>query len=144
MSTSNDRRKFDRESGFTLVELLVVLVIIGLLVTISTPRVLQYLASAKVDAARTQISNFESALELYFIDNGTYPSNQQGLEALVSKPSSVDTWNGPYIKLKGQILDPWGNPYVYKHDPSKADVEIISLGSDGNDGGDGNGADITN
>jgi len=132
------------EAGFTLVELLVVLAIISLILAVSTPQVLRYLSSAKVDAARTQIRSFESALELYFIDNGGYPSDQEGLIALVNKPGSASRWNGPYLKLQGDLLDPWGNPYVYKNDFQTRTVEIISFGADGAIGGDSEGADIAN
>lgn len=144
MSNKKRGKKNKNDAGFTLVELLVVLAIIGLLLAVGTPQVLKYLSSAKVDAAKTQISNFESALELYFIDNGNYPSDQEGLDSLVRKPSSAERWNGPYIKLKGDIKDPWGNPYTYKFDTSKSEVEITSLGNDGAKGGEGVNADITN
>jgi len=134
----------NNDDGFTLVEMLVVLAIIGLLLAVSTPQVLRYLSSAKVDAAKTQISNFESALELYFIDNGSYPTDQQGLGALMSKPTTIETWNGPYLKLKGDILDPWGNLYAYKYDANEARIKITSLGADGADGGEGVNKDISN
>jgi len=141
-SSTVKQKAIMQDSGFTLVELLVVLAILGLLVAIGTPQVLRYLSSAKVDAAKTQISNFESALELYFIDNGAYPNEQQGLSALVQKPSGTQSWNGPYIKLKGEILDPWGNPYLYEYDASKTTVLISSFGADGAVGGEGVNADI--
>lgn len=137
-----DKKKFQKDDGFTLVELLVVLVIIGLLATLATPQVLRYLGQAKVDTTNAQISNFESALELYFIDNGKYPEDEEGLMALISKPASSVRWNGPYIKIKGGILDPWGNPYLYKKESSN--YQVISYGSDGALGGEGVSADITN
>jgi len=140
----NREKQNKRDGGFTLVELLVVLAIVGLLLAISTPQVLRYLASAKVDAAKTQIRNFESALELYFIDNGSYPSDQDGLNALVAKPASANRWNGPYLKLQGKLVDPWGNPYLYKSVTDSGIVQITSLGADGAVGGDSVNADITN
>lgn len=128
--------------GFTLIEMLVVLVIIGLIMGLVGPRVLSYLADARVKAARLQIEAFSSALDLYFLDNGRYPSSSEGLGALVRRPGSADSWNGPYLK-GGQVpADPWKNNYVYRSPGDGAPFEIISLGSDGREGGSGSAADI--
>src|SRR5262245_20780046 len=101
------------EEGFTLVEMLVVLAIIGLMTALVAPQILRYMGSARVDAARAQIRNFSSALELYFIDNGTYPSSEEGLAALSIAPASANGWSGPYIKGADKLADPWGNRYLY-------------------------------
>jgi len=130
------------EDGFTLVELLVVLAIIGLIAAIATPQVMRYLGTAKVDTTKAQLKNIESALELYYIDTGHYPSDEQGLTALETKPDSSDSWNGPYLKKGGLLRDGWGNAYLYKSPAGEKPFEILSLGRDGKDGGDGQDADI--
>ena len=129
-------------AGFTLIEMLVVLVIIGLIMGLVGPRVLNYLTDARVKAARLQIEAFSSALDLYYLDSGRYPATAEGLNALVRRPGNVESWNGPY--LKGGVVppDPWGNPYVYRAPAERAPFEIVSLGSDGRDGGTGSAADV--
>src|SRR5881397_797714 len=100
------------ERGFTLVEILVVITIIGLIMGLVGPRVLNYLTESKAKAAKIQIESFASALDLFFLDSGRYPSGSEGLGALVQRPGSINAWNGPYLK-GGQVpSDPWGNPYV--------------------------------
>ena len=128
--------------GFTLIEMLVVLVIIGLIMGLVGPRVLNYLTDARIKAARLQIEALSNSLDLYYLDTGRYPASNEGLSALVKRPGNVNTWNGPYIKGDTVPLDPWGNPYVYRSPGDRAPYEIISLGSDGRDGGSGNAADI--
>lgn len=128
--------------GFTLIEMLVVLVIIGLIMGLVGPRVLNYLTDARIKAARLQIEALSNALDLYYLDTGRYPASNEGLSALVKRPGNVNTWNGPYIKGDIVPLDPWGNPYVYRSPGDRAPYEIVSLGSDGRDGGSGNAADI--
>ena len=128
--------------GFTLIEMLVVLVIIGLIMGLVGPRVLNYLTDARIKATRLQIEALSSALDLYFLDTGRYPASSEGLNALMRRPSNVPQWNGPYLKGDNVPLDPWGNPYVYRSPGERAAYEIISLGSDGRDGGTGNAADI--
>jgi general secretion pathway protein G len=128
--------------GFTLIEMLVVLVIIGLIMGLVGPRVLNYLTDARIKATRLQIEALSNALDLYYLDTGRYPASNEGLSALVKRPGNVNTWNGPYIKGDTVPLDPWGNPYVYRSPGDRAPYEIISLGSDGRDGGTGNAADI--
>jgi general secretion pathway protein G len=129
-------------SGFTLIEMLVVLVIIGLIMGLVGPRVLNYLTDARVKAARLQVEAFSSSLDLYFLDNGRYPTSSEGLGALVQRPGNLTTWNGPYLKGGTLPADPWGNPYVYRSPAERAPFEIISLGSDGREGGTGSAADI--
>ena len=136
-----------REAGFTLIELMVVIVILGILATIVAPRFLGRTEDARRNAARVQISGFESALKLYKLDNGAYPGTEQGLEALVEKPASGSippSWKeGGYLE-KGKVpLDPWGNDYVYiSPGINNIDLDIISYGKDGEEGGTGNDADI--
>jgi general secretion pathway protein G len=129
-------------SGFTLIEMLVVLVIIGLVMGLVGPQVLNYLSDARVKAAKLQIEAFGSALDLYYLDVGRYPTANDGLNALVRRPGGVEVWNGPYLKGGSVPLDPWGHSYVYRSPAERAPYEIISLGSDGHEGGTGSGADI--
>jgi general secretion pathway protein G len=142
-----DRRgaaaKGDRRAGFTLVEMLVVLVIIGLIMGLVGPRVLGYLSDAKEKTARIQIENFKSALDLYYLDTGRYPSTTDGLGALVRRPGATDGWNGPYLRDGAVPPDPWGNPYVYRSPGEAAPYEVSSLGAKGKGkSGSGNGAAI--
>ena len=129
-------------AGFTLIEMLVVLVIIGLVMGLVGPQVLNYLTDARSKAARLQIEAFGSALDLYFLDVGRYPPANEGLNALVRRPSGVEVWNGPYLKGGAVPPDPWGRAYVYRAPGERAPYEIVSLGADGHEGGTGSGADI--
>jgi general secretion pathway protein G len=122
--------------------MLVVLVIIGLIMGLVGPQVLNYLTNARVKAAKLQIEAFASSLDLYYLDTGRYPSSSEGLEALVQRPGNLDVWNGPYLKGGTVPLDPWGHAYVYRAPAERAPYEIMSLGSDGQEGGTGNAADI--
>lgn len=130
------------ERGFTLIELLVVLVILGLLATIAGPRVIKFIGGAKTDTAQVQIQQLAGALELYRLEVGRYPSPDEGLGALVARPGSATAWNGPYIRNAEAIVDPWGNPYVYRVPGSATDFDIYSLGADGREGGDGEDQDV--
>ncbi|MFK5600326.1 type II secretion system major pseudopilin GspG [Methylobacterium sp. HMF5984] len=131
---SRDR---DRHGGFTLVELLVVLVILGLVMGLAGPRVLGYLSSSRERTAKLQIESFSSALDLFFLDNGRYPNMSEGLQALVQRPTSAENWSGPYLKQASVPVDPWGRPYEYRVPGKAAPYMIISLGPDGQRG-DGN------
>ena len=131
-------RRRNREGGFTLVEILVVLTIIGLVMALVGPRVLNYLAESKVKTARIQIQNLSSAVDLYYLDNGKYPTSGEGLTALVEKPEGTTSWNGPYLKARTVPNDPWGRTYVYKFPGQHGDYDISSLGPDGREGDDGN------
>jgi general secretion pathway protein G len=102
------------EAGFTLVELLVVLAILGLLIAVATPQLIGYLGKAKVDTARIQMHEMSTALDMFLVDVGRYPSQQEGLGALVANPGTLGTWRGPYLKASGVPLDPWGQPYQYR------------------------------
>lgn len=132
----------DRHSGFTLVELLVVLVILGLIMALVGPRVLGYLSSSRTKAASLQLSSFKSSLDLYYIDVGRYPSKSEGLKALVDKPPGVDGWNGPYLQQQTVPLDPWGNAYQYSVPGTKGPYRILTYGANGTTGGTGADADI--
>ncbi|MEM7776081.1 MAG: type II secretion system major pseudopilin GspG [Pseudomonadota bacterium] len=138
------RRTSDPEAGFTLLEVLVVLVIVVMLASFVGPRVVGYLSSSRAKAAKVQIEGFATALELYRMDVGRYPTPEEGLGALVQKPSNADAWNGPYLRKTAVPKDPWGNPYVLQKAPTGQPYLIVSHGSDGKPGGDGDAADITN
>lgn len=129
-------------AGFTLVEMLVVLAIIALITTLVAPQILRYLGSARADAAQAQIRNISSALELYFIDNGGYPSSEEGLPALAVAPASATRWNGPYLKGADKLADPWGNGYAYEN--AGTGFVVRSFGRDGKEGGEGLDKDLTN
>lgn len=131
-----------KDAGFTLVEMLVVITIIGLIMGLVGPRVLNYLAESKVKAARIQIESLASSLDLYYLDLGRYPSTAEGLAALTQRPGAAAAWNGPYLKNGAVPNDPWGHAYIY-HSPSEhGPYEILSYGSDGREGGAGAAGDI--
>jgi general secretion pathway protein G len=137
-------RRAGRQRGFTLIEMLVVITIIGLIMALVGPRVLNYLSESRVKAARIQVQSFTSALDLFYLDAGRYPSSSEGLEALVHPIGGLAAWNGPYLKGGTVPNDPWGNRYVYKVPGEHgAAYEVRSLGSDGQEGGAGTAADIT-
>jgi len=134
------------EKGFTLIELMVVIVILGILAAIIAPRIVGRTDDAKVTEAKVQIKNFETALKLYKIDNGTYPGTEQGLEALVAKPEAgkvPQNWReGGYLEKKKVPNDPWGAPYIYASPGASGDYDILSYGADSARGGEGFDADI--
>ena len=135
--------KRDRDGGFTLVELLVVLVILSLIMGLVGPRVLGYLSDARSRSAKLQIDSLGAALDLFYLDAGRYPTQSEGLSVLIKRPPSSDSWNGPYLKQSELPLDPWGNAYVYKVPGQEAPFQIISYGSDGREGGSDDASDIT-
>jgi general secretion pathway protein G len=134
-----------RQRGFTLLELLVVVVIIGLLAAFVAPKYFSQIGKSQVQITRAQIDSFDKALDQYRIDTGHYPNTDQGLAALNGQPANEPMWRGPYLK-KGVPLDPWGNAFVYRL-PSTVpgrDYDLISYGKDGQSGGTGDDADISN
>lgn len=132
-----------KRSGFTLLELLVVMVIIGLLAGYVGPKYFGQIGKSEVKAAKAQIDAFEKALDQYRLDVGRYPPTDAGLAALVSKPANEPKWAGPYLK-KAVPSDPWGRPYAYKSPGEHGEYDLLSFGKDGRPGGSGEAADITN
>jgi general secretion pathway protein G len=135
--------KRSAERGFTLVEILVVITIIGLIMGLIGPRVLNYLSESKSKAAKIQIESFGSALDLFFLDSGRYPTSSEGLKLLVQRPANIAGWNGPYLKGGVVPVDPWGNPYVYRAPGQHGPYDIVSYGADGQEGGTGSAGDIS-
>ena len=129
--------------GFTLIELLVVLAILTLLAGLVGPRVLNQLGGAKSKTAGVQIADLDKSLELFKLDVGRYPTTEEGLDALVTRPGSANGWTGPYLK-GGVPTDPWGKPYKYANPGPNGGIEILSLGADGAPGGEGENADVRN
>jgi general secretion pathway protein G len=132
------------QAGFTLVEMLVVLVIIGLIMGLVGPRVLSYLVESRVKAARLQIESFSSSLDLFYLDNGRYPTTQEGLDALLERPADAERWNGPYLKSNSVPNDPWGNHYVYRAPGNHGAYDLMSYGSSGQQGGESSETEIAN
>jgi general secretion pathway protein G len=131
------------QQGFTLVEMLVVITIIGLIMGLIGPRVLNYLSESKVKTAKIQLQSFASALDLFYLDAGRFPSTAEGLTALVRQTPGVAAWNGPYLKGGNVPSDPWNNGYVYHSPGEHGPYDIMSYGSDGQEGGSGVAADIS-
>jgi general secretion pathway protein G len=131
-----------KTAGFTLLELLVVIVIIGLLAAFVAPKYFGQIGRSKTQITKAQIDSFEKALDQYRIDTGHYPSTEAGLVALFVQPANEANWNGPYLK-KGVPMDPWGNAYIYKMPGAEGrEYDLISYGADGQQGGTGEDADI--
>ncbi|MGJ4912736.1 type II secretion system major pseudopilin GspG [Bradyrhizobium sp. HKCCYLRH2060] len=132
----------EHERGFTLVEMLVVITIIGLIMGLIGPRVLNYLSESKTKAARIQLQSFSAALDLFYLDAGRYPSTSEGLGALAQRPAGLSAWNGPYLKGGAVPKDPWNTAYVYRAPGDHGPYDILSYGADGQEGGSGTAADI--
>jgi general secretion pathway protein G len=134
-----------RWRGFTLLELMVVLLILALLASIAAPRVTKYLRRAKVETARIQVDALGAAIDSFNLDTGRFPSQDEGLAALVEKPTEASSWDGPYLKKKASLTDPWGQPYLYRFPGQKgSEYDIYSLGADHREGGEGDALDIGN
>lgn len=131
------------QRGFTLMELLVVLAILGLLASLVGPQVLNTLGGAKVKTAGIQIKDLEQALEMYKLDTGRFPNTEEGLNALMKKPGRASGWNGPYLK-SDVPLDPWSREYHYKYPGDRGELDIYTYGQDGEPGGEGEDSDVGN
>ncbi|MEN6587975.1 MAG: type II secretion system major pseudopilin GspG [Sulfuricella sp.] len=129
--------------GFTLLELLVVMVIIGLLAGYVGPKYFAQIGKSEIKVARAQIDSLDKSLDQFRLDTGHYPSMEEGLAALVARPANEPKWDGPYLK-KNVPQDPWGNPYVYRIPGEHSEYDLLSYGKDGQPGGDGEAADVTN
>ncbi|MEM9421660.1 MAG: type II secretion system major pseudopilin GspG [Pseudomonadota bacterium] len=145
MKPYTDTIRFSKHNqiGLTLFELLVVLAVLALLATLVAPRVIGYLGKAKSDIARGQMANIASALELYALDAGRYPTDEEGLTALVVAPEGATVWLGPYLREEKGLTDPWGREYLYSVDESTLLFTVSSLGRDGVEGGEGEDADLS-
>jgi general secretion pathway protein G len=131
-----------KESGFTLLELLVVLGIIAMLAGIVGPQVMKHMGESKVKAAKVQIEELSAALDMYKLDAGSYPNNNQGLKALIASPEGGKNWNGPYLRKAKIPVDPWQNEYLYVYPGKHGKFDLYSLGADGAEGGEGDDKDI--
>ncbi|HKM37828.1 MAG TPA: type II secretion system major pseudopilin GspG [Thiopseudomonas sp.] len=136
------RKYGQRQRGFTLIELLVVLVILGLLMSVVGPRVMKYVGGAKTDTARMQIQELAAAMDMYNLEVGRYPAQDQGLRALIEQPAGEARWKGPYLRKSTIPNDPWGNDYVYRFPGQHGPFDLLSLGADGQLGGEGEDAEI--
>lgn len=142
-SRQETEAKNQRANGFTLVEVLVVLVILGLLAGIISTAAISYLSKAKADIARIQIENISTSLDLFRLDMGRYPTTEEGLTALVRLPAALANWKGPYIGGKEVPVDPWERPYVYERPAGGGAFTLLTLGADGAEGGEDEDADIS-
>lgn len=130
-------KRINKSSGFTLIELLVVLVILGLIAGLVGPQIMKQLSGAKSKTTKLQIEDFGAALDIFYLDNGRYPTTEEGMNALVQKPSGLDNWNGPYLKKKKVPKDPWSNDYQFQSPGQNGEYDLYSYGADNQPGGDG-------
>jgi general secretion pathway protein G len=133
-----------RTRGFTLIELLVVLAILGLLAALATPRVMAHLHRAKAQTAKMEIKNIGTALDLFRIDASRYPTQDEGLQALLTQPANLDSWKGPYLDKTASLKDPWGSPYVYRIPGQHGEYDLLSFGPSKVEGGTNDDPEITN
>jgi general secretion pathway protein G len=133
-----------RNLGFTLIELMVVLLILALLSTIAAPRVARSLGKAKTQTARIQVDALSAAVDAFVLDVGRPPLQSEGLNALVAAPSQLENWDGPYIKKQQSLVDPWGQPYQYSQPGEHGEYDVFTLAADKQAGGSGDGSDIGN
>jgi general secretion pathway protein G len=144
MKASNRSSPGRAHHGFTLLELVMVLVIIGVILAMVGPRVFTNLGRANTEVAKTKIEQIGGQLELFKLDTGRYPSTQEGLNALLSAPSGLANWNGPYIRDQKMLKDAWSRDFVYRSPGEKDAYDLLSLGADGKEGGEGENRDIRN
>jgi general secretion pathway protein G len=136
-------RPLSRQAGITLLELLVVLVILALIAGFAARPLINVLSGAKADAAAIKLEGLIEVLDLYSLEVGHYPSEQDGLEALFERPPGAEAWNGPYVRKREHLLDPWNRLYLYRYPGDNGDFDLWSLGADGIEGGDDEDADVT-
>ena len=139
-TTPTDRR---HQAGFTLVELLVVLIILGLIAAFAAPQVIKYVGGAKSDSANIQVERLSSVLDLYRLQVGRYPSDDEGLDALMEAPADAPNWDGPYLKKADSLIDPWGRQYLYRFPGEHGEFDLYTLGADDQEGGEGENRDLT-
>jgi general secretion pathway protein G len=123
---------------------MVVLLILGLLASIAAPRVAKYLRKAKTETAKIQVDALGAAVDSFNLDNGRFPTTEEGLKALMEAPQGLSSWDGPYIKKRESLTDPWGKPYLYRLPGRNGDFDIYTLGSDQREGGEGDARDVSN
>ncbi|BCX89743.1 general secretion pathway protein G [Methylomarinovum tepidoasis] len=135
-----------KHTGFTLIELLIVLAILGMLAAFVAPRVMNALGKGQIKTTQSQIEMLATALDAFRLDNGRYPTQEEGLEALIKQPEGLPNWNGPYLRKNKIPVDGWGNPFHYEIPPRRGgvDYDLYSLGADNAEGGEGENADIGN
>lgn len=131
------------EGGFTLMEMLVVLVVIGLIAAVAIPQVMGLLGGAKSKAARIQLETLSQSLTFYQLDLGRFPTSEEGLQALWQASGEGAAWAGPYVRRERQLVDPWGRPFVYRSPGEAQDYDLVTLGADGKEGGSGDDADLS-
>jgi general secretion pathway protein G len=132
------------QRGFTLLELMVVLLILALLASIAAPRITKYLKKAKAETAKIQVDSLGAAVESFHLDMGRFPTTEEGLAALIDKPADSAAWDGPYIKKRESLKDPWGHAYLYRVPGQQSEFDIYTLGSDQREGGEADARDIGN
>jgi general secretion pathway protein G len=140
LECANNRYRAAR--GFTLLELLVVMVILGLLAGLVGPQVMKHVGASKTKTARLQIEELSTALDVYRLETGQYPSSDEGLEVLIQKPANSDKWNGPYLRKRVLPKDPWGQAYRYRSPGENGGYDLYSLGADSTEGGNGENTDV--
>lgn len=133
-----------RRGGFTLLELLIVLSIMGLLMAVVTPQVMNMFSGAKTDTAALQVETITTALKYYQLDTGSYPDMEQGLEGLLKAPDGIKKWRGPYVRKRQHLVDPWGRPFHYRFPGKYSAVDVFSYGADNHEGGEGENVDVVN
>lgn len=139
-----DFRRIACRSGFTLIELMVVLLILAMLTTIAAPRVTKYLSKAKSQTARIQVDALSAAVDAFAVDVGRLPTDAEGLHSLLSAPANTPEWEGPYVKKRASLIDPWGRPYRYRIPGQHGEYDVFTLAADNKEGGADDAADAGN